>query len=162
MNTTTESLLNDVTRRLERAIHERDCPAIVALYGDRLLVLSDYDYLHDIASADSFERRVAEKAREIHAVRFAFAVPMVWLFTEEGIHVRAVANLPLAESEVELIAWTVFDQNDGVDYGYLPYGRRPNGEPVFDDDDQTLITIPIQPYDTYLGRLLLNALTQDP
>ncbi|GAB2966260.1 hypothetical protein GCM10023080_030270 [Streptomyces pseudoechinosporeus] len=159
MNHATEILLRDVTGRLERAIGERDCPAMVALQGDRTLVLSDYDYLRDDPTAQAFEYRAADKAQQIHAVRFAFVVPQVWLFAQDAIYGRAVANLPLREGEQELIAWMSFDADDGVDYSYLPYGRRPSGEPVF--DEHTVITVAVQPYDEYPGRHLLRALTQD-
>ncbi|MFC8429289.1 hypothetical protein [Streptomyces sp. NPDC057253] len=124
-------------------------------------MLSDYDYLQDDPTAHAFERRAAERAHEIEAVRFAFAVPQVWLWTSEAVYGRAVANLPLREGEQELIAWMGFDEADGVDYGYLPYARRPSGDPVFDDGDHTVIAVPAQPYDNYPGLHLLHALTQD-
>ncbi|MFM9609376.1 hypothetical protein [Streptomyces niveiscabiei] len=146
---------------MERAVDDRDRPAIVALQGDRKLLLSDYDYLRDQETARAFEDRAAAKAREIHTVRFAFAVPQVWLFTDKTIYSRAVANLPLREGEQELIAWTAFDLEDGVDYGYLPYARRPSGEPVFDDDDQMVITAPTRPKGSYPGLRLLKDLMQD-
>lgn len=157
MNHATEILLRDVTDRLERAVRERDCPAMVAMQGERTLVLSDYDYLRDDPTAQAFEHRAADKAQQIHAARFAFAVPQVWLFAEDAVYGRAVANLPLREGEQELIAWMAFDANDGVDYGYLPYARRPSGEPVFDEHE--VITVPVQPYDDYPGRHLLRYLT---
>jgi len=161
MNEATDRLLREVTRRMERAIHARDCPAIAALQGDRKLLLSDYDYLRDEPTAEVFEHRAAAKAREIHTVRFAFAVPQVWLFTDETIYSRAVANRPLRQGEQELIAWTAFDLEEGVDYGYLPYARRPNGEPVFDEEDQMVITIPTRPKGNYPGLHLLQDLMRD-
>ncbi|MFH8811098.1 hypothetical protein ACH4GZ_28370 [Streptomyces hygroscopicus] len=160
MNHDTEILLRNVAGRLEKAVRERDCPAMVALQGDRTLVLSDYDYLRDDLTAEAFEHRAAEKAQQIHAVRFVFAVPRVWLFDQDVVYGRAVANLPLRQGEQELIAWMSFDADDGVDYGYLPYARRPRGEPVF--DDHTVITVPVQPYEEFPGRHLLRALTQEP
>jgi len=160
VNEATADLLRDATRRLERAILERDCPAIAALQGERKLLLSDYDYLRDPETARSFEERAAAKAREIDAVRAALVVPQVWLWGPDTIYSRAVANLPLREGEQELIAWTVFDLHDGVDYGYLPYTRRPNGTPIF-DTDHTVINTPTQPYDNYPGLHLLRNLTQE-
>ncbi|MGC9537783.1 hypothetical protein [Streptomyces sp. UG1] len=65
----------DVAGRLERAIHERDRPAVVALQGDRTLVMSDCDYLRDEATATAFEERAAKRARKIHACRIVFAAP---------------------------------------------------------------------------------------
>ncbi|MEU6260170.1 hypothetical protein ACFUEN_29810 [Streptomyces griseorubiginosus] len=159
MNHATEILLRDVTDRLERAIRGQDCPAMVAMQGERTLTLSDFDYLRDDATAQAFERRAAEKAQQVHAVRFAFAVPQVWLFAEDAVYGRAVANLPLRQGEQELMAWMTFDADDGVDYGYLPYARRPNGEPVFDEHE--VITVPVQPYDEFPGRHLLRDLTRD-
>ncbi|WLW50325.1 hypothetical protein [Streptomyces sp. YU58] len=46
-----------------------------------------------------------------------------------------------------------------ADYGYLPYTRRPNGQPLF--DDHTVFTVPVQPYERYPGLHLLRAMTQD-
>ncbi|MGW7514162.1 hypothetical protein ACWGJ2_01025 [Streptomyces sp. NPDC054796] len=160
MNHETESLLRDVTERLERAIHDRECPALAALQGDRTLVLSDYDYLRDEATATAFESRAAAWAREIHTVRFVFAVPQVWLVSVDMVEARAVSNLPLREGEHEVIAWLSFDAGDGVDYGLVPYTRRPSGEPVFADAE--VFTVPVQPYDEAPGRILLRALTAEP
>ncbi|MER5302810.1 hypothetical protein ABT039_25575 [Streptomyces lasiicapitis] len=160
MRPDTETLLRRVADRVERAIRERDCPAIVALQGDRPLVMSDYDYLRDEATATAFEHRVAEKANEIHTRRFAFVVPQVWVFGEGVISGRSVSNHPLREGEQEVLAWITYDADDGVDYGYLPYTRRPGGEPVF--GDHAVITAPVEPYDAYPGRMLLRALTEDP
>ncbi|MGW7515341.1 hypothetical protein ACWGJ2_07065 [Streptomyces sp. NPDC054796] len=157
LNHETESLLRDVTGRLERAIHARECPALVALQGDRTLVLSDYDYLRDEATATAFENRAAERAQEIHTIRFVFAVPQVWLVSADTVEARAVSNLPLREGEHEVIAWTSFDAGDGVDYGPVPYARRPTGEPVFADAE--VFTVPVQPYEEAPGRTLLRALT---
>ncbi|WP_405657738.1 hypothetical protein [Streptomyces sp. NBC_00079] len=159
MNQDTESLLFDVAGRLERAIHERDCPAVVALQGDRTLVMSDYDYVRDAATAAAFEERTAERARQIHARRFVFAVPQVWIITDEGVDARAVSNLPLRAGEREVIAWMTFDVVDGVDYGLVPYTRRPSGEPIFDEPE--VFTVPVHPREQAPGRILLRALTQD-
>lgn len=80
MNTETADLLFDVVRRLEKGILARECPAIVAMEGERKLMLSDYDYLRDSAAAASFEARAAEKALGIGAARWVLAVPQVWIF----------------------------------------------------------------------------------
>ncbi|MFC5814159.1 hypothetical protein [Nonomuraea harbinensis] len=77
MNAETADLLLDVVRRLEKSIVARECPAIVAVQGERKLVLSDYDYLRDTAAAAAFETRAAEKAREIGVDRWVLAVPQV-------------------------------------------------------------------------------------
>ncbi|MEV0220313.1 hypothetical protein [Streptomyces sp. NPDC050704] len=155
MNQDTEHLLRDVVARLERAIHDRDCPAIVALQGKRTLVLSDYDYLRDEPTASAFEERAAAKAREIHAVRWVFAVPQVLVPVEDGVAARAVANLPLREGEQEAITWMSCDRSDGVDYGWVPYARRPGGEPVFDEPE--VVMVPVQPGDRVPGAHLLQS-----
>ncbi|MEU6573591.1 hypothetical protein [Streptomyces sp. NPDC046805] len=159
MNPDTESLLFDVAGRLERAILERDCPALVALQGDRTLVLSDYDYLRDEPTAAAFERRAAEKARQNHTSRFVFAVPQVWVDTGDSVQARAVSNHPLREGEREVIAWMSYDAHDGVDYGFVPYARRPNGEPVFADPE--IFTAAVRPREQAPGWILLRALVQD-
>lgn len=159
MNDETVDLLFDVVARLERNIQERECPAIVALDGERKLVLTDYDYLRDDATAEAFERRAAAKAQEIAATRWVLAVPQVWLITSDRIATRAVANLPLREGEEEAITWTAFDRHDGVDYGRVPFTRRPNGEPVFDDPEE--FTDPLRPAATTPGYVLLQVLIGD-
>ena len=153
------ALLDDVVDRLERAIRARDCPAIVVLQGERTLTLSDYDYLRDLETAARFERRVAEHARRIGAGRWVFAVPQVWVQTPEGISARAVSNLPLREGEQEAITWTAFDIDDGVDYGLVPYTRRPNGEPVFDEPE--VFTADVTPGERAPGWTLLRTLMED-
>ncbi|MEV0220687.1 hypothetical protein [Streptomyces sp. NPDC050704] len=159
VNPDTESLLFDVAGRLERAILGRDCPAMVALQGDRTLVLSDYDYLRDEPAAAAFEQRAAEKAREIHTSRFVFAVPQVWVDTDDTVQARAVSNHPLREGEREVIAWMSYDAHDGVDYGFVPYVRRPNGEPIFAEPE--VFTTAVRPREQAPGWTLLRALTQD-
>ncbi|GAA4561149.1 hypothetical protein [Planotetraspora kaengkrachanensis] len=155
MNAGTVALLFDVVRRLEKNIVARECPAIVAIAGDRKLVLSDYDYLRDSATAMAFESRAAGKAREIGATRWVLAVPQVWIFEPPtAISVRAVSNHPLREGEQEAITWMSFDGEDGVDYGRVAYARRPNGEPVFEEPE--IFEVGIRPRETMPGFALLQ------
>ncbi|MEZ0074503.1 hypothetical protein [Planotetraspora sp. GP83] len=156
MNDKMAALLDDVVARLEKSIVARDCPAIVVLDGDRRLVLSDYDYLRDEATAAAFETRVAAKAREISARWWVLAVPQVWVFIPPStVAMRAVSNHPLREGEQEAITWMSCDRDDGVDYGRVPYGRRPNGEPIFDDPE--VFTVGVRPHETMPGFTLLQA-----
>jgi hypothetical protein len=152
------ALLENVVERLERAIRSRDCPAIAALQGERKLVLSDYDYLRDPDTAARFERRVADHARTLNAGRWVFAVPQIWLLTPDGIAARPVSNHPLREGEQEAITWTAFDIDEGVDYGLVPYTRRPNGEPVFGDPE--VFTVEVAPGERAPGRTLLRAVME--
>lgn len=135
MDDTTWELALDVVARVERAVQSRDCPAIVALAGDRRLVMSDYDYLRDRESAERFERRAAARAQEIHAVRWAFAVPQVWVVTDDHVLTRAVSNHPLRPGETECITLVTFHIDEGIDFGRVPYTRRPDTEPVFGDPE---------------------------
>lgn len=153
MNQETDALLRDVAGRLERAVRGRDCPAIVALQGDRTLVLSDYDYLRDEATAAAFEARAAGTTRELHVVRWAFAVPQVWVLTGGELLTRRVSNHPLRDGEEEGLVWMSYDAEDGVDYGIIPYVRRPDGEPVFDDAEMFLV--PVRPTERTPGYRLL-------
>lgn len=155
MNQNTELLLRDVVARLEQAVRGRDCPAIVALQGERTLVLSDYDYLRDEATAVAFEERAAAKAGEIGAGRWVFAVPQVLVLVEGEVAARAVSNLPLREGEREVITWMSCDSDDGVDYGLVPYVRGPGGEPVFDEPE--VFTTPVRPGDRVPGMHLLRS-----
>jgi hypothetical protein len=156
MNQDTETLMFGVVDRVEQAVRDRDCPAVVALQGERVVVMSDYDYLRDTDTAEAFEARAAGKAREIEAVRFVLAVPQVWRSTDDGITARRVSNSPLREGEQEVIAWTAYDATAGIDYGHVPYVRRPNGAPVFDDPE--IFSAPLQPYDRHPGWHLLRTL----
>ncbi|MFI9559132.1 hypothetical protein [Nonomuraea endophytica] len=156
MNAETADLLFDVVRRLEQSIVARECPAIVAVEGARKLVLSDYDYLRDQATAAAFESRAAVKGKEIGAVRWVLAVPQVWFFEPPStISVRAVSNHPLREGEQEAITWMSFDRDDGVDYGRVAYARRPSGEPVFDEPE--IFEVGIRPRPEAPGYTLLQA-----
>ncbi|MGW0804756.1 hypothetical protein [Nonomuraea sp. NPDC002799] len=155
MNDETAALLFDVVERLEKGILARECPAIVALQGERRLLLSDYDYLRDEQSATAFEARAATKAKEIAAIRWIFAVPQVWLITPDSVFSRAVSNHPLRAGEQEAITWMSFDHGDGVDYGRVPYTRRPSGEPVFDEPEA--FTVGVRPAEHMPGYTLLQA-----
>lgn len=160
MNEHTEALMLDVVERLKQAIRARDCPAIVVLDGHSRTVLSDYDYLRDDATARAFELRAADKAKQTGATRWALAVPMVWLITEHSIATRPVSSHPLREGEQEVITWTTGDLAEGVDYGRVPYARRPDGTPVFDDPEIT--TVALQPTEYTVGSALLRTLTDTP
>jgi hypothetical protein len=69
-----------------------------------------------------------------------------------------VSNHPLCEGEREVIAWMSYDAQDGVDYGFVPYVRRPNGEPIFADPE--VFTAAVCPREQAPGWTLLRALTQ--
>ncbi|MFI0483531.1 hypothetical protein [Actinomadura sp. 9N215] len=159
MNETTFGLLRDVAARLERAIRSRDCPAIVALESQRRLVLSDYDYLRDDQAAHAFEDRAGEHARRIEAIRFVFAVSRVWVVAPGQVAARAASNHPLRPGEQEAITWLSFDITDGVDYGRVPYARRPNGEPIFDEPES--FTVEVWPEERMPGFRLLRVLIAD-
>lgn len=156
MNEATLALLDDVVDRLQRSIRAGEFPAIVILHGERTLTLSDYDYLRDLDTAAHFELRAAEHARRIHAGQWVFAVPQVWLKTPDAIAARAISRHPLREGEQEAITWTAFNLDDGVDYGLVPYTRRPNGEPVFDEPE--VFTSNVMPGERAPGRTLLRTL----
>ncbi|RBQ12140.1 hypothetical protein DP939_44540 [Spongiactinospora rosea] len=161
MNDATADLLFDTVERLEKNIVARECPAIVAIEGAKKLVMSDYDYLRDAETAQAFETRVAEKAREIGAARWVLAVPQVWIFRPPStIAVRAVSNHRLREGEQEAITWMSFDGADGVDYGRVAYARRPSGEPVFEEPE--IFDVGIRPRREMPGFVLLQrCLTED-
>lgn len=153
------TLLFDVVGRLERSIQAHDCPAIVALEGQRKLVLSDYDYLRDRATAAAFESRAADRAKQIAVSRWVFAVPQVWVINERDVQVRAVSHHALRPGEQEAITWMAYDEADGVDYGRVPYTRRPNGDPVFGEPE--VLTVSVYPGEAMPGYLLLCDLIDD-
>ncbi len=74
MNDDVVALLLTAVERVEQHVRAGEYPAVVAVEGERTLVLSDYDYLRDYAAAAAFERRAATHARRI-AARWVLAVP---------------------------------------------------------------------------------------
>jgi hypothetical protein len=161
MNDETAGLLLDVAERLERSIRARECPAIVALEGQRKLVLSDYDYLRDEAAAASFERRAAAQAREIGVRRWVLAVPQVWRVRAGVVSTRAVSNHPLRDGEQEAITWMSFDADEGVDYGRVAFTRLPGGEPVFAEPEIFTVKAEARPAPGAPGHTLLRVLMDD-
>lgn len=150
------ALLFDVVARLEESIRAYECPAIVALEGERKLVLSDYDYLRDLKSAAAFERRAADHGKQINVARWVLAVPHVWVINERDVSVRAVSRHVLRPGEQEAITWMAYDEAEGVDYGRVPYVRRPDGEPVFGEPQ--VIAAGVYPGEDMPGYHLLQAL----
>ncbi len=161
MNEQTARLLLELTARLERSVRARDCPAIIAIQGQRTLILSDYDYLQSEVAAAAFEHRAAAKAREIGARRWVLAVPQVWQITAGVVSTRAVSNHPLRAGEQEAITWVSFDAGDGVDYGRVAFTRRPDGEPVFADPEIFTPEARARPAPSAPGYTLLRDLTGD-
>jgi hypothetical protein len=159
MNDATWQLVTDVVGRVQQSIRMTDSPAIVILDGDSRSILSDYDYVHGDDARIDFETRAADHARGLHAHRFALAVPQIVELLPGGLQARAFGARPLRDGEQETVLWTAYDATDGVDYGWAPYSRRPNGQPVFDDPRR--FGLPAQPTDTTPGVRLLRLLTDD-
>ncbi|WP_253882947.1 hypothetical protein [Actinomadura rupiterrae] len=161
MNEATLDLLLDVVERLERNITARRCPAICGLAGERDLMLSDYHYLRDDSAAERFERRAAEQARRIRALRWVIAVPMI-IAVGPGASLRGrpVSNQALREGEQEAIVWTAFDPSDGIDFGIVAYTRRPNGQPVYHEPE--VFTAPLASTAIAPGSTLRDVLLSEP
>ena len=154
-----EQLLGRVVESLKASISAGDCPAVAAVGGpSRTLTLSDYDYQRDDDAAAGFERRAAAKAAEASAVRWVIAVPQVWHIAPGVISVRGVSNLPLRPGESEAITWMAFDLAAGVDYGRVPFTRRPRGEPVFGDTE--IVTAQARPSPSMPGYVMLHQFTR--
>ncbi|MBL7491889.1 hypothetical protein I6A60_20170 [Frankia sp. AgB1.9] len=133
MNSETAELVEDITGRVQRAVCAGDYPAIVGLQGERTLVVSDYDYLFNWATALEFEIRTAARAQAIATYRWVFAFAQVWHDDGETILARPLHAGPLQPGETETISWMSCDADDGVDYGRVQFARRPGGQPVFDE-----------------------------
>jgi len=159
VNPDTQQLLDGIVGKLQRSVRAGECPAMAALGGSRPLTLSDYDYLRDEEAATRFEQRAAAKARETGATRWVIAVPQVWVTAPGVISVRAVSNLPLRPGESEAITWMAFDLSDGVDYGRVPFTRRPRGEPVFGNIE--ILTRPARPAPGMPGYTMLRLIVGD-
>jgi hypothetical protein len=159
MNDDVAALLFAVVERVEQHVKAEEYPAVVAVGGERTLMLSDYDYLRDSDAAAAFERRAASHARRVAATRWVLAVPQVWVINERDVAVRAVSPHPLREGEQEAITWMAFDLADGVDYGRVLYTRRPNGEPVFDEPE--MFTAPVFSGELMPGNMLLRSFLDD-
>ena len=156
MNDDLVALLFHVIERLERHIQANEYVALAALEGQRTLFLSDHDYLID---QTDFENRAAKHARDINAIRWVFAVPQVWVINQRDVATRRVSHHPLRPGEQEAITWMGFDQADGVDYGRVPYTRRPNGQPVFGEPE--VFTVPLMPGNSMPGYTLLRNLMDE-
>lgn len=161
MNDDTASLLLDVIGRLESSIKAGGCPAIAALDGEPVTVLTDYDYLRNDAAATAFELRAAAHVQKSGARRWVLAVPQVWVVRAGAVSMRAVSNHPLREGEQEAITWMSFDAAEGVDYGRVVFTRRPSGEPVFENPEQFTANAKVRPSLSMPGYTLLRALTTD-
>ncbi|WP_329242788.1 hypothetical protein OG417_44735 [Actinoallomurus sp. NBC_01490] len=159
MNDDLVALLFKTVRRAEHHIQAGEYLAILAMEGQRPLVLTDYDYVLDPSAAAAFEHRAAVHARRIDVERWVLAVPQVWVINERDVATRSVSPHPLRPGEQEAITWMAFDRADGVDYGRVAYARRPNGEPVFEDPE--VFTVPLRPGELMPGYTLLNDLMGD-
>ncbi|MEQ4721822.1 hypothetical protein [Nonomuraea sp. B19D2] len=80
--------------------------------------------------------------------------------TPDKVYSRAVSNHPLREGEEEAITWMSFDRSNGVDYRRVPYTRRPNGEPVFDDPE--MFTVAVRPAEHMPGYSNWSELSPNP
>ncbi|ABD11163.1 hypothetical protein CcI156_17935 [Frankia sp. CcI156] len=157
MNTHTWTLIEDITARVQRAVRAGDQPAILGLHGTRNLIVSDYDYLCSWATALAFEIRAAAQAQSNATHRWVLAVPQVWYDDGEIIQARPLHTAPVQADEQEAITWMSCDDTDGVDYGRVPFTRRPNGEPVFDDPEY--FTSPVHSLQRTPGAALHRLLT---
>jgi hypothetical protein len=160
MTPETEEMLDRVVTALQSEIGSGQAPAVVAIGGTRPLVLTDYDYQHDEAAAQGFERSAASRVREAHATRWVLAVPQVWLIASNVVSVRAVSNLPLREGESEAITWMAVDLSEGVDYGRVPFTRNPGGAPVFGDIE--VIAVHASPAPGMPGYTMLRLTASEP
>ena len=158
MNDATWTLVTDVVSRVQQSIRMTDYPAIVILDGNQRRILSDYDYVHGRDARLDFETRAAERARQLDTQRFAFAVPQIIELVPGSLLAHPFSVRPLRDDEQECVVWTAYDAGDGVDYGWAPYTRRPNGQAVF-DVPQTFDQA-VQPSDGTPGVHLLHLLTQ--
>jgi len=159
MNDDLVALLFQAVRRVEEHIRAEEYLAVLAVEGQRSLILSDYDYLLDRAAAEAFERRAAAHARSVSAVRWVLAVPQVWVISKHDVAVRSASPHPLREGDQEAITWVACDHVEGVDYGRVAYARRPRGEPVFEEPE--VFTVPLLPGELMPGHTLLRILTSD-
>ncbi|WP_018638682.1 hypothetical protein [Parafrankia elaeagni] len=159
MNDATWTLVTDVVDRVQQSIRMTDYPAIVILDGDRRQILSDYDYIHGENARTDFETRAADHAHALHARRFTFAVPQIIEMSPGNLQAHAFSVRPLRDGEQECVVWTAYDADDGVDYGWAPYTRRPSGQPIF--DEPSTFHLPARPTSGFPGLRLLRLLTAD-
>ncbi|MEX5709140.1 hypothetical protein AB1484_12725 [Parafrankia sp. FMc6] len=157
MNTDTWTLVEDITGRVQQAVSAGDYPAILGLHGRRNLVLTDRPYLISWATALAFEIRAAARAQSNATHRWVLAVPQVWYQDGDLIEARPLFTAPVQPDEQEAITWMSCDDTDGIDYGRVPFTRRPGGEPVFDDPE--FFTSPIRPLQRTPGAALHRLLT---
>jgi hypothetical protein len=153
MNQETFDVMTAVTEKVMRNLmppQEIVCVIGLANPGGGINFLSDWDYMIAYGDDSSFQRKFEERAawlaKEAGVTRWVLAVPMVWHLDGPTVSMRAISPHPLREGEHEVIAVVTFDGSDGVDYGVVPFARRPDGTPVFDDPHELFVNVSPRPF----------------
>lgn len=153
MNFESHILVDTVVKKVQEALRQGDQPAIAVLDGEPSRTLHNSAYLRDPARAAEFERQVADEANSIDLDRLILAVPQIStpivIEDDDAIRLRSPNTGPLREDDGEqhVILWVLYDEEDGVDSGMVPYRRKRDGTPTFEafDDSDYIFSIPLNP-----------------
>ncbi len=152
MNFESHVLVDMVVKQVQDAIQKGDQPAIAILEGEPSHTLSNSAYLRDPTRAAEFERQVAEEANCIDLERLILAVPQisrpVVIDGDDVVRLRSpYTGGPVLEDdgEMHVILWVLYDEEEGLDSGMVPFRRKRDCTPVFDafDGSDYIFSIPL-------------------
>ncbi len=169
MNIETHFLIDSAVGEIQKALRGGDQPALAVLEGATLRELRSPFYLRDTATAAEFEQRVAAAATEMDLDRLILAVPMIStpLTAADGEMIRFrspyTGQLRDDHDERDVIVYTVYDVDDGVSCGMVPFDRNPDGTYTFglDGDPTQIVTIPVGPAPGFPGLAVLREILDE-
>ena len=169
MNIESHILLDTTIGELQDALRAGDQPALAVLEGQPTREHSFADYLRDPAKALQYEQQLAREVAGIDLERLILAVPMIVtprpLVGEDSVLLRSPYTGPLREDldEYDVIAYTLFDIEEGVTTGTALYTRNPDGTFTFglDGDEKFTVTVPIGPSRKFPGMALLREILDE-
>ncbi len=169
VNIESHILLDTTIGEVQDALRDGDQPALAVLEGVPTREHRFADYLRDPAKAAKYEQQLAREVAGIDLDRLIIAVPMIVtprpLVGEESILLRSPFTGPLRDDldEYDVIAYTIFDVEEGVTTGMALYTRNPDGTYTFglDGDEKFTVTVPVNPSRKFPGMALLREILDE-
>jgi hypothetical protein len=162
-------LLDTTIGKVQKALRAGDQPAIAVLEGAQFREHSYADYLRDPARADVYDQRLAAEIPDVDLDRLIIAAPMVVTplpaVGEDALRLRSPYTGPLRDdhNEYEVIAYLLFDVDEGIDTGMVPFSRNPDATFTFgvDGDEEFVVSIPVSPSPGFPGVGLLRLILDE-